>query len=88
MICLVIFGVVMFGIFMLAEKWFAKQPILPLGIFGSTTNFASLLGLMMQSMVTCAPRGPHMLQTDNSRLVCWRSIICLFFSKVCGTHRP
>lgn len=39
-ICLIVFGVVMGGLFILSEKKYARYPLMPLGIFSHSSNVA------------------------------------------------
>lgn len=42
-ICLIIFGLVMGGFFLLSEKKFARYPLMPLGVFTTKANIACML---------------------------------------------
>ncbi|KAH0349305.1 putative MFS transporter, partial [Aureobasidium melanogenum] len=42
-ICLIVFGVVMGGLFILSEKKYARYPLMPLGIFSHPSNVACLV---------------------------------------------
>ncbi|KAG9962650.1 putative MFS transporter, partial [Aureobasidium melanogenum] len=42
-ICLIVFGVVMGGLFILSEKKYARYPLMPLGIFSHSSNVACLV---------------------------------------------
>lgn len=53
-ICLIVFGIVAFGLFFLIEAKFAKYPILPLGIFKNRTNAAVLGVCFFHGMVFIA----------------------------------
>jgi hypothetical protein len=42
-ICLIVFGVVMGGLFILSEKKVARYPLMPLGVFSHPSNIAVLI---------------------------------------------
>ncbi|KAF2667620.1 MFS general substrate transporter, partial [Microthyrium microscopicum] len=51
-ICLLIFGTLMVGMFVYSEKRLAKYPLLPLGVFGSVSNVATFGVSFFQNMVS------------------------------------
>lgn len=42
-ICLIVFGVVMGGLFIMTEKKYARYPLMPLGVFSNPSNVACLV---------------------------------------------
>ncbi|KAF5686013.1 major facilitator superfamily transporter [Fusarium circinatum] len=53
-ICLLVFGVVILALFMVWEAKFAKNPIIPIRIFQSTTNIASFAVANLHSFIFIA----------------------------------
>ncbi|KAI2615858.1 MFS drug transporter [Hypoxylon sp. NC1633] len=51
-ICLIVFGVVMVGLFLFSEKRLAKYPLMPLGIFKNWSNNAAFLVAFAHNMVS------------------------------------
>ncbi|KAH8812822.1 major facilitator superfamily domain-containing protein [Xylogone sp. PMI_703] len=50
-VCLIVFGIVMIGIFLFNEQRFAKHPLIPLAVFKSWSNRATFLVIFLHSMV-------------------------------------
>lgn len=50
-ICLIVFGALMIGVFIYSEKRLAKYPVIPLSLFG-TRNVATLLVTFFHGMVS------------------------------------
>lgn len=50
-ICLIVFGVLMIAFFLFSEKRLAKYPLMPLGVFKSLSNNATILVALGHSMV-------------------------------------
>lgn len=53
-ICLIVFGVVMIGFFVVSEKKFAKYPLMPLGMFKDRSNVAAFIVGFSQGMAYIA----------------------------------
>ncbi|KAK5121878.1 hypothetical protein LTR85_004449 [Meristemomyces frigidus] len=53
-ICLIVFGVVMIGFFVLSEKKFAKYPLMPLSMFRDRSNVAAFVVGFTQGMAYIA----------------------------------
>ena len=53
-ICLIVFGVVTFGLFFFWESRYAKYPVMPLGLFSKVTNVASLAVVFFHGFVFIA----------------------------------
>jgi EmrB/QacA subfamily drug resistance transporter len=51
-ICLIVFGTLMIGVFLYSEKRLAQYPLIPLGIFAERSNLAIVLVAFTHSMVS------------------------------------
>lgn len=51
-ICLVVFGLAMVGLFLLSEAKFAKFPVMPLGLFNRRSNVAALMVCFCHGLVS------------------------------------
>jgi hypothetical protein len=54
-ICLIVFGVVMGGLFILSEKKVARYPLMPLGVFSHPSNIAVLVVTFCHGFVSSFP---------------------------------
>jgi MFS family permease len=54
-ICLIVFGVVMGGLFILSEKKVARYPLMPLGVFSHPSNIAVLVVTFCHGFVSSSP---------------------------------
>ena len=50
-VCLIVFGVLAFGLFILYEWKIPKYPVMPLGLFKSRTNIATLFAVFIHGVV-------------------------------------
>ena len=50
-ICLIVFGIITFGIFIFWEVRYAKYPVMPMGLFKKTTNIATLSVVFLHGFV-------------------------------------
>lgn len=65
-ICLIVFGVVMGGLFILSEKKVARYPLMPLGVFSHPSNIAVLVVTFCHGFVSCSSTCLHDLLTDST----------------------
>jgi MFS family permease len=81
-ICLIVFGFVVIGLFVLNERKFARYPIMPTRIFSDVSNLASLgvcfchgftfiaLLVLSNSRFLCSPKEPRAV--PSACLGCWQ----------------
>lgn len=67
-ICLIIFGVVMGGLFIMSEKKLARFPLMPLGVFSHPSNIACLVVTFAHGFVSPhQQKPPQALLTSDRR---------------------
>lgn len=65
-ICLIVFGVLMLGLFIFSEAKLAKYPLIPLRLFRQRSNVAALAVCFVHSFVSVVGHGQTMFATDEA----------------------
>lgn len=63
-ICLIVFGILMLGLFIFSEAKLAKYPLIPLRLFRNGSNVAALVVSFVHGFVSTIGRRQGILETD------------------------
>jgi MFS family permease len=68
-ICLIVFGVLMLGLFIFSEAKLARYPLIPLHLFRERSNVAALVVCFVHGFVSTVEHRRHLLYSDDSSQV-------------------
>ena len=79
-LCLIIIGALLSGVFIFSEKRLARYPLMPLGLFKNRSNVASLLVCFLHGMVSLfLPASDHKLLTTKQCYIAGEYYLPLYF---------